>query len=854
MKNCKLSIATLIILCSSQSIFGQKKEKDSLTKTKEIEVVILQGVGKKSTENSIMSIQKKSAEVIERLGISQLEKQGIGDASTAITKATGSQKQEGSNQIFIRGLGDRNNTTTINGLPIPSNDPLLKNIDLSIIKTDMIEHIGLEKVYHPKNWGDVSGANIDISSKIYSGKPYFKINIGSGFNTNTLTKNPFLVQDGSNFWGSKTTQQPIKNKIAQIGYAFETSTINQERDTPINSSLGLDFGTHFKVGNQGKISAFGYAGFDNDYHYQKGITGGSYNGQNDPLKIYNNSEEYKYATNTTALINLNYKINPKHNLNYSSNFLHTTEQKLGLYKGYDRDFDIFDDLALTKHETQVRRATYKTNNLFINQLRGEHQISEPVKFSWNLGYNFLENQRPDRQQNISIYDKTSQRNYFASSNPGANNRYFDRLIEDDFVGDFKINYKFSKKAMLTLGYNGRYKQSDFKATQYNFKILAPQNSYSLDPNNYDAFFNLANYQSGAYFDIVTFRGDIKWDAKTALKPQYFKSELNNHAAYALAEFQINEKLTAQLGLRFDILQQEMSYNTSILPLGGTINREYQKLLPSINLKYAVNEKQNLRFSASKTYTTPLLLEVAPFEYQDIDDTSFGNIDLYPADNYNVDLKWEIFPNKSEMLSVMAFGKYIANPIARITMASSANTVSFANVGDYGTVYGAEMELRKDLFQKGKSKIYTFLNASYIHTQQELNKEKLDHENQYVTSNFISNLDKMQGASSFLANINLGWEHKWDKKQILDFVISYAYLSDNIYALGFEERGNMVDKAIHSLDSTLKLKLKSGLGISLSGKNLLNPKFERVQENKTTNLISKSYRKGSGVSLGLSYEF
>jgi hypothetical protein len=35
----------------------------------------------------------------------------------------GITKQEGSGNIFVRGLGDRYNSTTMNGLPIPSNDP-----------------------------------------------------------------------------------------------------------------------------------------------------------------------------------------------------------------------------------------------------------------------------------------------------------------------------------------------------------------------------------------------------------------------------------------------------------------------------------------------------------------------------------------------------------------------------------------------------------------------------------------------------------------------------------------------------------------------------------------------------------
>jgi hypothetical protein len=59
---------------------------------------------------------------------------------TAVTKTSGITKQEGSGNIFVRGLGDRYNSTTMNGLPIP-NDPEKKNLNLEIFSTDIVEYI-----------------------------------------------------------------------------------------------------------------------------------------------------------------------------------------------------------------------------------------------------------------------------------------------------------------------------------------------------------------------------------------------------------------------------------------------------------------------------------------------------------------------------------------------------------------------------------------------------------------------------------------------------------------------------------------------------------------------------------------
>lgn len=853
----KLSIAALFLTTSGTLMYAQEKN-DTVKNEKKIEGVIIQGTTKKGSESNIITVQRKSVEVIERVGSVQLEKQGVGDVSVAVTKATGSQKQEGSGQIFIRGLGDRNNSTTINGLQVPSNDPLYKNIDLSIIKTDMIDFIGLEKVYNPKLWGDMSGANVDIVTKVYTGKPYFKINLGSSVNFNAVQKNNYFLQDGPSYFGFAKLEQPSKNAVANRGYVFNTSWKDQEVNNPFNSNLSFDFGTNFKVGSQGKLSIFGYGGFDNSYEYFNGITGGTYSAQDDALRIYTQAEEFKYTTNTTGLVNINYKINPNHQINLSSNYIHTSEQKLGNFSGYNRDY-YDNDVNQTRYTTQLRRATTRINDLLVNQLRGEHTLSEPLKISWNIGYNRLDSRRPDRQQNVTVLDKQQNYSFFASSNPGANNRYYDQLLENDFVGDIHADYKLGESAKITLGYSGRYKDSDFKATQYNFRILPVQGSYFVDPKNYDTFFNLANYQSGVFFDVVTFRGDVKYSPEQALIPQTFTSEMTNNAGYVNVDYKFSDKFTAQVGVRYENLMQKLKYNTAIQE--GKQDRDYNKILPAFNLKYSLNDKHNLRLAGSKTYTSPLLLEIAPFEYEDIEESTLGNQSNYLADNYNVDLKWEWFPSKNELVSLSAFGKYIQNPLARVTINSSSNSTSVMNVGDSGRVYGVEAEIRKDIYSAGNTRLYAFLNGTYLNTEQELDNDKVAKENSGLgqsnySTNFNVTKDKMQGASDFLANANIGLEQKWGSKNSMDLVVSYSYISDNIYSLGTQNRGNMVDKAFSTLDATLKFKLSNGMGFSFTGRNLINPYFTRVQDNLLTGneLASKKYKRGTAVGASISYEF
>jgi hypothetical protein len=107
------------------------------------------------------------------------------------------------------------------------------------------------------------------------------------------------------------------------------------------------------------------------------------------------------------------------------------------------------------------------------------------------------------------------------------------------------------------------------------------------------------------------------------------------------------------------------------------------------MKYELNSKQNLRLGLSKTYTLPQFKERAPFIYEEVLQVKVGNKDLYASDDYNLDLKWEMFPKSDELISVTAFGKYILNPMNEVTISSSSNDISYINTGDYGYVAGAE---------------------------------------------------------------------------------------------------------------------------------------------------------------------
>ncbi|WP_442786862.1 TonB-dependent receptor domain-containing protein [Flavobacterium suncheonense] len=809
-----------------------------------LEDVVIKTEPNRHKETTLLAEQKKAVEIKQTIGAQELSRKGVSDVATAVAKTTGITKQEGSGNIYVRGLGDRYNSTTLNGLPIPSNNPEKKNISLDIFPTDIVELVSIDKVYTGRITGDFAGGNIDIVSKDFKGIGMFRLDIGTGANTNAVSEDHFKLQKGYNVFGFSNPSNP-----KTIG-TYEFKTLTMEERAPFSGSFGVSGGKSFNVGVSGKLSVFATGSFNNEYtSRQHGRVKGGVNG--DASLINKDFETYSangYNTNTTGLANIGYKINSNHKINFNSVFINTSGESNSEYFGYVAD------LANDRNGL-IRRTKYEKNTLSISQLLGEHKFGERIKANWGMARNTIEGDMPDRVTNS--FRKTDTGYQIISQSRPDNNRYYQRLTEEENVVNASLSYAFQKnqneefKGKLTAGYNGRSKTRTFKATQFNFKTEVPYLTTLVDIDNLDLFYNPENYTNG-YFNIFTYSGGV--DDPAALTPQRYTGAQYIHGIYLTADYKFSDKLTASLSVRGETIYQKVKWKTQLDPIGAKDVFEKNAFLPNAILKYEVNNKQNLRFGTSKTYTLPQFKERALFVYEEIDEVKVGNPYLYPSDNYNVDIKWELFPKSEEIISVGAFGKYIMNPINEITIASSTNDISFVNTGDKGYVAGIEAEVRKVIGEFSNNKLTAGLNASYMYTTQDLSSEKVQKETKYGVV-FTNSKSGFTGASPLLVNADLTLLREWNNKESnIMGTLAYSYFSDRLYSIGTNFRGDVVDKAVSTLDFIFKSKINKNLGLNFSAKNLLNPKIERVQENNNGDVTLLTYTKGISLSLGMNYQF
>src|SRR5690554_837512 len=218
----------------------------------------------------------------------------------------------------------------------------------------------------------------------------------------------------------------------------------------------------------------------------------------------------------------------------------------------------------------------------------------------------------------------------------------------------------------------------------------------------------------------------------------------------------------------------------------------------------------------------------------------------------------MFPMNDEVVSFTAFGKYIQDPINEITMASSTNDITWVNIGDKGYVYGAEFEIKKRLASFGgeyESKLTAGLNVSYMKTDQKIDREKIQREtNGLINTNFTDERSSFTGASDLLINADVSYTKEWSDDRGMTATLAYAHYSDRLYALGVEQKGNLVDKGMGTLDLILKSKWNKSIGLDFSARNILNPEFKRVQQNATGAIDAINYKRGIFLSLGATYTF
>lgn len=817
-----------------------------------LDEVVITTVAREDSEFAMLLEQKKAITIRESIGAQKLAKLGVSDAAAATTKISGVSSSEASGDIYVRGLGDRYLSTTMNGLPIPSDDVARKNIDLELFPTSIIRSLEISKTYSVKNSADQASGTININTRGLIGDRELALGLEVGANTNVLQGgvfNKFKATPNSSSFTLGFFDQKYNTLAATKLQSWAPAVVESPIDYKYSLSAGKEFGKNLEV--------FFTAAQDVSFSYKKGVFR-EY--RTHSLRTsFTDAEQFSKTVSTTGLLDAFYEFNEENSLKATSLFINKLEDKV-YQAGFNGEGYVYEETDDTEGLSQfVRDQTTKQTRLWVNQLAGHHETSKKNILDWALGLNIVKADQPNRTRNeVNFKEGFVQLGTTGGSQQRKSTQRIDELEFNGFVHD---TYTFidgeNQQLIFTAGANYRNKERDFYSK---FVGIEERDLNTFNPTSLSelpTIFNLQNFESGL-FKINNLRADR------------YNATLQSAAAFLSVNYGLGD-FSMIGGLRYQNDRIKVVYVGNIPGNYEETELNYGNIYPSLNFKYQVTDKHNLRLALSRTITLPEFKEIAPFEYvSPTGQITRGNPELEASTNYNVDLKWEYFPTSKQLVSLTAFFKRIEDPINKVQARGSAGIYSYFNSAEMAKVYGLEFTANLNILNEDNSNVNLDMNfnATKMWHSQDL-KEIRNIEGRLIKTYRYNGLTEtgLEGASDWIFNGAATFSTQSDNPFMASVIANYA--SDKIYALGAPEvqtqsetyyNAAIIEESFVRLDALISKDAGEHWTFELSGKNLLNPVIKKTQKIEPLNTgqevtkTVRSYTLGSVLSLGIKYNF
>ncbi|MCY4673557.1 MAG: TonB-dependent receptor [Bacteroidetes bacterium] len=148
------------------------------------------------SEAGLLRERAKAVAVSDAISAQSISRSGSGNAAAAMTKVTGASVV-GGRYVYIRGLGDRYASTTLNGSTLPSADPDRKAFQLDLFPSALLDNIVTLKTFTPDKPGNFSGGLVDVSTKAFPESFTLQVSASMTYDDQASRIDDFLTYAGS---------------------------------------------------------------------------------------------------------------------------------------------------------------------------------------------------------------------------------------------------------------------------------------------------------------------------------------------------------------------------------------------------------------------------------------------------------------------------------------------------------------------------------------------------------------------------------------------------------------------------------------------------------------------------------
>ncbi len=890
----KRHLAICIALASSVSgnVYAQEVEQPSQQPQVELIEELVVTTRLKDSATAIVAERIEQPYAAEILGIEQISAVGDSSIASALRRVTGLTLIDGK-FIYVRGLGERFSSTTLNGALIPSPDLTRNVVPLDLFPTSILNSLKVQKAYSADQPAAFGGGNIDIRTRSVPDGPLFNISIGTGYSSNNSGDGLEAIGDKGDLPSSiaqaigqfqgeidvdsiRTRLQQENPSLSALQADGIARQINRDLLLSVNrnieieeESIGPDLSGGIALGNSWFINDEWQFGAllnieqsnkirNEDQSKETPVVSGQ-----DPItdEIQRSVEE----KSKVAAVNFGLDYIGKHTVNTNSYVIRNDSDQARIARGFNENS--------TEREGE-QSIIYQTNleqrELFINQVTGSSNFEDG-----DFGFIYIPDFFLEVNVNWFYSDAKASTNLPSATNVQAERRFdidtgetlSNGILSTTSAGSFNFlelednveSYGFSIDAPFDQGdflgsFSGGYSRS-VKDRQYE-GVTVNLNTNSLGGD-------VLSGTPGAVFDndnITTNGFTVSLGAGQGAE-SYVAAEILR-AAHAGVDVTWQNTWRVSAGLRYeDFSRGLLPYD--VLDFEGeqtrvaieALQRPDQTLAfqdDEVYSSFAVTWIDNsgflgaqdfqVRFGYGDTVVRPDLRELGDVVYQDqiTNDNYRGNPFLQQSEIDHYDLRAEMFFDDGSNLTVSLFYKDIELPIETVEAAtSSSNKIfTFINAED-GEVYGVEFEGLKELG-----------NGFFVSGNVTLSDSEID---LGVNNNGQTNeVRRLTGHSKYVLNTQLGYDSADGKHSFLG---AFNVFGERIVAGGREGDDDIFEQPFNSLDFVYSYFPNDNLTVKFKVQNLLDEEVEHEQKGSTGDTFEVlRQEKGINAALDLSWDF
>lgn len=822
---------------------GQTLEQNITMQTSTVQLQVVQttATAERGTVNEALDQQRTATGIVSSVTAEQITRSPDSDAAQAVQRVSGVTVQDGK-YVFVRGLGERYTTASLNGTRIPSPEPEKRVVPLDLFPSGLLQAITTSKTFTPDQSGDFSGAQVDIRTREFPGRRQITYSVTSGFNSGTTGSTVLTApRAGGERFARVNDKRNLPWLVASVGN-FQQITLNQGDKnllinsfrnswTPLMERAQPNVSTSVSIGGNdavlghriGYVASGTYALSQDERADQvraladRGSTPGS----------TREMDRFEGSTGSSSVLWGGL-------LNLST--LLGTNTRLMLNNTYNRtaDNDARSETGSIESDgirAHIDRLQYVERSVRSNQLAAEHQLGTRHKIDWSATSSAVTRDEPDRSEFVSVLDPTApgERLWLNTGNQGAV-RTFSTLDESNAEGRINYQYTFAWRGREhSVKVGGLYRSTDRDADSRAFSVSAAGIGESVRALAPEQLFD-GRFAQGAMtvFDLAPLGQGGSYSAEDRLS-----------AGFAMTEVGLTNRVRLVAGAR---LERDRLVVDAQSTLGAPVStdKNWTDVLPSAALNVRLTDAQSLRLSLSRTLSRPEYRELSPVTSRDVigGDNVQGDPNLERTRIANADLRWEWYPNSGEVVSVAVFGKQFDKPIERVyqsTGGSTARTVFYVNA-ERADNYGVELELRKNMgaLAPALMPFTLFSNATVMQSKIKLGETRASATNKNR---------RMVGQAPYVVNAGLTYAR-------LSGATSATLLinrtGERIDAAGDQPLPDVIEKPRTALDFSLRFPIVSALSGRFDAKNLLDEAYETVQGT----VIRDSFKSGRVFQLGL----